>query len=89
MITRGILQPAHTQGEGWKPRLAPSRKLDWSRTDPDWEGHAIVGGRVSKNHQNVVLTVNPLRMQGADPIRQDQSAPCYPATCNDHEVIPS
>ncbi|MFF4198840.1 DNA sulfur modification protein DndB [Nonomuraea sp. NPDC001831] len=49
--------------EEWKPRLAPLQDVDWSRTNPDWEGRAIIGGRVSKNHQNVVLTVNYLRQQ--------------------------
>jgi DNA sulfur modification protein DndB len=49
--------------EEWKPRLAPLGSVDWSRTNPDWEGRAIIGGRVSKNHQNVALTVNYLRKQ--------------------------
>ncbi|MBG0814643.1 DNA sulfur modification protein DndB [Planomonospora sp. ID82291] len=49
--------------EDWKPRLAPLGQVDWSRSNPDWEGRAIIGGRVSKNHQNVVLTVNYLRQQ--------------------------
>ncbi|MGI5485415.1 DNA sulfur modification protein DndB [Microtetraspora malaysiensis] len=49
--------------EEWKPRLSPLRDVDWSRTNPEWEGRAIIGGRVSKNHQNVVLTVNHLRQQ--------------------------
>ncbi|GAA2782147.1 hypothetical protein GCM10020219_062070 [Nonomuraea dietziae] len=47
----------------WQPRLDPLAKVDWSRSNPDWEGRAIVGGRVSKNHQNVVLTVNYLRQK--------------------------
>lgn len=37
------------------------KKVDWSRANSDWEGRAIVGGRVSKSHQNVTLTVNYLR----------------------------
>ncbi|AWL87906.1 DNA sulfur modification protein DndB [Streptomyces griseus] len=45
----------------WKRRLAPLKKVDWSRSNNDWEGRAIVGGRVSKSHQNVTLTVNYLR----------------------------
>ncbi|MFF5336870.1 DNA sulfur modification protein DndB [Streptomyces sp. NPDC013181] len=45
----------------WKRRLAPLKKMDWTRSNPDWEGRAIVGGRVSKSHQNVTLTVNYLR----------------------------
>ncbi|MFJ5558962.1 DNA sulfur modification protein DndB [Streptomyces sp. NPDC093250] len=45
----------------WKKRLAPLKHVDWSRSNADWEGRAIVGGRVSKSHQNVALTVNYLR----------------------------
>ncbi|MFJ4680704.1 DNA sulfur modification protein DndB [Kitasatospora sp. NPDC088783] len=45
----------------WTPRLAPLKQVDWSRTNQDWAGRAIVAGRVSKNHQNVTLTVNYLR----------------------------
>lgn len=45
----------------WKKQLTPLKKVDWSRSNVDWEGRAIVGGRVSKSHQNVTLTVNYLR----------------------------
>lgn len=45
----------------WKKRLAPLKGVDWTRDNIDWEGRAIVGGRVSKSHQNVTLTVNYLR----------------------------
>ncbi|MFI9393709.1 DNA sulfur modification protein DndB [Streptomyces bauhiniae] len=45
----------------WKKRLTPLKKVNWSRSNADWEGRAIVGGRVSKSHQNVTLTVNYLR----------------------------
>ncbi|MGE3795236.1 MAG: DNA sulfur modification protein DndB [Dehalococcoidia bacterium] len=40
-------------------RLAPLRQLDWSRSNAStWEGRALIGGRVSKASQNVVLTTN-------------------------------
>ncbi|MFI1884694.1 DNA sulfur modification protein DndB [Streptomyces jumonjinensis] len=45
----------------WKKQLTPLKKVDWTRSNSDWEGRAIVGGRVSKSHQNVTLTVNYLR----------------------------
>lgn len=47
----------------WRKRLAPLKDVDWSRENRDWEGRAIVGGRVSKSHQNVTLTVNYLRQR--------------------------
>ncbi|WP_073947943.1 DNA sulfur modification protein DndB [Streptomyces kebangsaanensis] len=55
-ILRETAKPAQ-----WKKRLAPLKDVDWARSNTDWEGRAIVGGRVSKSHQNVTLTVNYLR----------------------------
>jgi DNA sulfur modification protein DndB len=52
-----------TELDSWRPRLEPLAKVDWARSNQDWEGRAIVGGRVSKNHSNVVLTVNYLRQK--------------------------
>ncbi|WP_326846945.1 DNA sulfur modification protein DndB [Streptomyces kaniharaensis] len=45
----------------WKPRLVKLSSVDWARSNPDWEGRAIIGGRVSKSHTQVTLTVNYLR----------------------------
>lgn len=41
----------------WKPRLKALRQIDWRRTNSElWEGRALIGGKVSKNGQNVLLT---------------------------------
>lgn len=45
----------------WQPRLKKLAGVDWSRTNTDWEGRAIIGGRVSKSHAQVTLTVTYLR----------------------------
>jgi len=45
----------------WKKILKKFRGVDWSRTNPDWEGRAMVGGRMSKANQNVKLTSNLLK----------------------------
>ncbi|MFF3345125.1 DNA sulfur modification protein DndB [Streptomyces sp. NPDC002779] len=50
-----------SKASSWKKRVVPLKQVDWSRANADWEGRAIVGGRVSKSHQNVTLTVNYLR----------------------------
>ena len=43
--------------KAWKDRLRALKKLDWSRANaPLWEGRAMVGGRLSKATQNVILT---------------------------------
>jgi DNA sulfur modification protein DndB len=46
----------------WKKRLAGLQKVDWQRSNSKiWEGRALVGGRVSKSANNVVLASNVLK----------------------------
>jgi DNA sulfur modification protein DndB len=45
----------------WRPPLKRLGDIDWSRSNRDWEGRAIVGGKVSKATTNVTLTTNVLR----------------------------
>lgn len=41
----------------WKDRLNGLEKVNWSRSNTKtWEGRAMIGGRVSKAHSNVLLT---------------------------------
>ena len=48
--------------DDWEKRLRPLSKIDWRRSNKIlWEGRALVGGRVSKGQQNVVLTTNALK----------------------------
>jgi DNA sulfur modification protein DndB len=59
-IGNSLLRESITPSK-WKRKLSPLKRVDWTRSNADWEGRAIVGGRVSKSHQNVALTVNYLR----------------------------
>ncbi|GGW95485.1 DNA sulfur modification protein DndB [Streptomyces chryseus] len=45
----------------WGSRLDRLTTVDWSRSNCHWEGRAIIGGRVSKSHAQLALTVNYLR----------------------------
>jgi DNA sulfur modification protein DndB len=46
----------------WKKKLTVLREINWSRSNARlWEGRALVGGRVSKAQQNVVLTANAIK----------------------------
>ncbi|MFG3495702.1 DNA sulfur modification protein DndB [Streptomyces sp. NPDC047928] len=45
----------------WSPTLQRLSTVDWTRSNTDWEGRALVGGRVSKSRQNLTLTVNYVR----------------------------
>ncbi len=47
---------------GWKKSLKGLRSIDWRRANAKlWEGRALVGGRVSKSHHNVLLTANAIK----------------------------
>ena len=43
-------------GTEWKIHLHGLSKIDWRRRNPMWEGRAMIAGRMSKVHNNVVLT---------------------------------
>ena len=43
----------------WKKRLTPLASVDWSRSNTQlWEGRAMIGGRLNKARNNVVLVAN-------------------------------
>ena len=47
----------HHYRDEWRPKLKLLRKIDWGRNNSAlWEGRAMIGGRLSKATQNVVLT---------------------------------
>ena len=48
--------------DGWKKELASLATIDWSRTNPVWQGRALVNGRISKTATSVALTANVLKM---------------------------
>jgi len=45
-----------TSENSWKNKLKKLKKVDWSRVNKDWEGRAMVHGRISKARTNVILT---------------------------------
>ena len=50
------------KSDKWPSALKGLRQLDWSRTNARlWEGRAMVGGRLSKATQNVILTGNAIK----------------------------
>ena len=56
---RALLEIGRPQ---WRARLAPLRKLDWSRSNRQlWEGRAMIAGRLSKSNVNVLLTGNVIK----------------------------
>ncbi|MGC0423357.1 DNA sulfur modification protein DndB [Embleya sp. AB8] len=57
-LLRESADPAH-----WLPYMGRLKKVDWARTNPEWDGRAILAGRVSKSHRNLSLTTNYLRLR--------------------------
>jgi len=52
----------HHQAMDWKKQLKKVGTIDWRRNNAAlWEGRAMIGGRVSKAQQNVLLTTNAIK----------------------------
>lgn len=52
------------KSDKWAPALKGLRQINWSRTNARlWEGRAMMGGRLSKATQNVILTGNAIKRQ--------------------------
>ena len=48
--------------DNWKDRIGRLNGIDWRRANSQlWEGRALVGGRLSKAHQQVMLTANAIK----------------------------
>jgi len=46
----------------WPKKLEKLTTINWSRANTKlWEGRALLGGRVSKSQQNVILTTNAIK----------------------------
>ena len=57
----------------WKERLKSLSKIDWLRSNTQvWEGRAMIGGRVSKAHSNVVLTAAFLKRTLGVPLSPEE-----------------
>ncbi len=52
----------------WKKALKALKKIDWARVNPDWEGRAMIQGRISKARINVLLTGNYIKQQIGIPL---------------------
>lgn len=48
----------------WQKKLRLLKEIDWRRANSKlWEGRALVGGQLSKAHQNVILTANAIKVR--------------------------
>ena len=56
----------------WQKVLCKLTQIDWSRSNSDWEGRAIIGGRASKAEQNIVLTTNYIKQKLGLPLTKEE-----------------
>lgn len=57
----------------WRTALKALSTIDWSRSNTRlWEGRALVGGRVSKAHNNVILTTVVVKKALALPLSPEE-----------------
>lgn len=57
----------------WKSKLAGLKEIDWARSNAKtWEGRAIIGGRVSKATNNIILTTNVVKKALGLPLAEDE-----------------
>ena len=47
--------------KSWRTMLVPLKDIDWSRTNPMWEGRALNNGVLKKARANIILTANILK----------------------------
>ena len=52
----------HNHKKGWKQKLKGIKKINWSRLNAkQWEGRAMIGGRISRASHNITLSTNVLK----------------------------
>ncbi len=63
----------HHFANDWKPRLNGLSSVDWRRKNSAlWEGRTLIGGRVSKAEQNVILTTNAIKQHLSLPLSPEE-----------------
>jgi len=58
----------------WKSTLKKLKKIDWARANNNWEGRAMVHGRISKARTNVLLTGNYIKQHLKLPLNPIEEA---------------
>ena len=49
--------------KSWQEKMAGLKTIDWRRANSImWEGRALIGGQLSKAHQNITLTANAIKL---------------------------
>ena len=57
---------------GWKQKLTSLRDVDWSRSNPDWEGKLLLKGRMLKNKLGIELAANTILKKCGVPLSDER-----------------
>ena len=57
---------------GWKQKLTSLRDVDWSRSNPDWEGKLLLKGRMLKNKLGIELAANTILKKCGIPLSDNR-----------------
>ncbi|MCG8353502.1 MAG: DNA sulfur modification protein DndB [Chloroflexales bacterium] len=62
-----------TYPRSWQQHLGQLRSLDWRRTNPMWEGRAMVGGQLSKARAQIVRTASAIKQVLGLPLSPEET----------------
>lgn len=58
--------------DSWEARLKALQKIDWSRSNPDWEGRVMFGGKLSKSRTCVAFMTAYLKQAMRLPLTPEE-----------------
>lgn len=73
-----------TYPKNWQRQLEKLRSVDWHRTNPIWEGRAMVGGQLSKARAQIIRTANALKFALDLPLSPEEERL---EQLSDHDVV--
>ena len=56
----------------WRKRLPRLKEIDWRRANRKWEGRAMIGGRISKGQNNMLLVTNLIKNKLGLPLSAEE-----------------
>lgn len=62
-----------THPKNWAQFIPKLKEVDWSRRNVDWEGRAMLGGRLAKTDSNLLLTTAYLKQKLGLPLLEDEA----------------
>ena len=58
--------------ENWKEKIRGLKNINWSRSNPEWEGRLLIKGRMIKNALGVELAANTILQKCGVSLSEDR-----------------